>query len=213
MIFWIAVADLQSLLSERRRGQLSYTIYKLYDKIDARLRQVSGCTGYFCCFHFVNFIIFTFRIWSLSRSFQKQTVPMNNILTPYWNISKPSQQAPAAQLNQVRMLPAQPQGHPWPRHYTIFCLPQTPSTNRNIIMKALLTTSCLPICLPRNPVFSPPCQLMIQNPLALEAFFLILPSLFSSLLLLYLYSSNVLILRSTSPDRLSRTETQVCKNI
>jgi len=34
-----SVADLQSLLSERRRGQLSYTIYKLYDKIDARLRQ------------------------------------------------------------------------------------------------------------------------------------------------------------------------------
>ena len=40
IIVWIVVADLQSLLSERRRGQLSYTIYKLYDKIDARLRQV-----------------------------------------------------------------------------------------------------------------------------------------------------------------------------
>lgn len=34
-----SVADLQSLLSDRRRGQLSYNLYKLYDKIDASLRQ------------------------------------------------------------------------------------------------------------------------------------------------------------------------------
>ena len=37
-----AVADLQSLLAERRRGQLPFSLYKLYDKIDARLRQVSS---------------------------------------------------------------------------------------------------------------------------------------------------------------------------
>lgn len=34
-----SVSDLQSLLSDRRRGQLSYNLYKLYDKIDASLRQ------------------------------------------------------------------------------------------------------------------------------------------------------------------------------
>ena len=36
------MADLQSLLAERRRGQLPFSLYKLYDKIDARLRQVSS---------------------------------------------------------------------------------------------------------------------------------------------------------------------------
>lgn len=36
----LLVSDLQSLLTERRRGQLSYSLYKLYDKIDAKLRQV-----------------------------------------------------------------------------------------------------------------------------------------------------------------------------
>lgn len=41
VIIIFSVADLQSLLSERRRGQLSYDLYKLYDKIDARLRQVT----------------------------------------------------------------------------------------------------------------------------------------------------------------------------
>lgn len=42
----ISVSDLQSLLTERRRGQLSYSLYKLYDKIDAKLRQVTKRKNY-----------------------------------------------------------------------------------------------------------------------------------------------------------------------